>query len=222
MSSLAPPRVVERGPEGPPLSPGRSDTVTLRDGTAVGIRLLHPDDAPRLKALYSRLSGDSLYFRFLEIRKGLSDEEVKHLADVDYQTRPALVATRRQADREEIIAVARYATIETAEPGLAELSIVVEDCYQSRGLGTRLLKRLAAYARAHGVHTFLAVVHPDNVRMVRLVQRSGLPTQSKTEFGAREIRMGLEVNADHRDAADPEQHGGSFIARETAVAVKMV
>lgn len=203
-----------------PPSPHRCETVTLRDGAAVGIRLIRPDDAPRLKALYSRLSPESTYFRFLEIRKGLSDEEVKRLAEVDYQMCPALVATRKQADREDIIAVARYAIIETAEPGLAELSIVVEDCYQGRGLGTRLLRRLVAYARSHGVHTLLAVVHSDNVRMARLIQRSGLPTRSRTELGTREIRIGLEGSTGRRDATGPARRGSSSSASNSAVATR--
>jgi RimJ/RimL family protein N-acetyltransferase len=203
-----------------PPSPQRCETVTLRDGATVGIRIIRPDDAPRLKALYSRLSPESTYFRFLEIRKGLSDEEVKRLAEVDTQMCPALVATRKQAGREDIIAVARYAIIETAEPGLAELSIVVEDCYQGRGLGTQLLRRLVAYARSHGVHTLLAVVHSDNVRMARLIQRSGLPTRSRTELGTREIWIGLEGRPGRRDPTDLGRRGRPSSASSSAAAIR--
>ena len=221
MSSPGIPRMGKRGAERLLLSPRRSETVTLRDGTAVAVRLIRPDDAPRLKALYSRLSPESIFFRFLELRKRLSDAEVWYLANVDYRARIALVATCKQPGEEEITAVARYALIPTAEPGLAEVSIVVEDRYQGRGLGTLLLKRLVVYGRSHGVRTFLAVVHPENARMLRLIRHSGLPTESKAELGALEIRIGLQRTADPREVTGLGQRSESSLVRTTTMGTKI-
>ena len=170
--------------------------VTLRDGTTVVIRPIRAEDAPRLQALFARLSPESIFLRFLGYRKELSNEQAEDLANVDYQTRMALVSTREQCDQEEIIAVARYARVPGVEDGLAEAAIVVEDRYQGRGLGTLLLKRLVSYARTHGIRTFLALVHSNNWRMMRLIRRSGLPTETKAESGVLEIRAKLETDAD--------------------------
>ncbi len=176
-------------------APRKPETVTLRDGTTVTIRPIHPDDAHRLQALFYRLSPESIALRFLGHPKELPDEEAQRLASVDYQTRMALVATRQQNGEEHIIAVARYAA-DSAQTDLAEAAIVVEDEYQKRGLGTFLLMRLVAYARTHGIRAFMATVHHDNVQIMRFIRQSGLPSQSKLAAGVWEIVVKLEPEAD--------------------------
>lgn len=178
-------------------TPEKPEAVTLRDGTAITIRPIRPDDARRLQELFAQLSPESIAFRFLGHPKELPDEQAEQLANVDYRTRMALVATREQCDEEHIIAVARYAVDPAAGPDLAEAAIVVEDEYQHRGLGTHLLKRLVAYARTHGIHAFMATVRHDNVQIMRFVRHSGLPTESKLKAGIWEILVKLEPEADH-------------------------
>jgi GNAT superfamily N-acetyltransferase len=177
----------------------RCEAVTLRDGTALTIRTVRPDDTPRLQAFYGRLSRECISARFLGTCKELPHKVVERLTNVDLQTQMALVATREQHGEEVIIAVARYWVIPVNEPGLAEPAVVVEDRYQNRGLGTHLLKRLAAYARAHGVRTFLFTVHHSNTRILRLIRRSGLPIESKMESGIWEIQVKLETEPVLRD-----------------------
>jgi RimJ/RimL family protein N-acetyltransferase len=177
-------------------TPETSEAVTLRDGTPVMIRPIRPDDARRLQELFARLSPESISFRFLGHPKELPDEQAEQLANVDYRTRMALVATREQCDEEHIIAVARYAVDPAVEPDLAETAIVVEDEYQHRGLGTLLLKRLVTYARTHDIHAFTATVRHDNVQIMRFVRHSGLPTESKLEAGTWEILVRLKPEAD--------------------------
>ena len=105
-------------PEGP-------ETVTLGDGTTVTVRPICPDDASRLQALFTRLSPESIFFRFLGHRKELPYLEAKALANVDYRTRMALVATREQCGEENVIGVARYEIIGPGEHSVAEASIKV-------------------------------------------------------------------------------------------------
>lgn len=167
------------------------EVVTLRDGTKVTIRPIRPDDAPRLQALHSRLSPESIFFRFLGHRKELPRVEAERLANVDYQTRMAFVATLEPCEDECIIGVARYSVVQPSERDVAEAAIVVEDAYQGRGLGTILLERLVAYARGHGIHAFVASIRYDNVRILHFVRRSGLPTESEMEDGTLEIRVEL-------------------------------
>lgn len=175
---------------------GQGEVVTLRDGTAVAVRPIRPDDAPRLQGLFSRLSPESIWLRFMSHAQELSDEEAQRLANVDYDEHMALVATIDSRGQEQIIAVARYAQIPTADPGLAEAAIVVEDAYQGRGLGTLLLTRLVAYARSHGVTAFLATLRQENHRIMQFIQRSGLPTESHLEAGVWEIKVDLSAETE--------------------------
>ena len=175
---------------------GEGEAVILRDGTVVVVRPIRPDDAPRLQALFARLSPESMWFRFLGHPKELLCEEAEQLANVDHQTRMALVATVDCRGEQQIVAVARYAQIPTAEPRLAKAAIVVEDRYQSRGLGTLLLKRLVAYARGHGIRAFLAVVRQENAWVMRFIRHSRLPAESEVELGVCEITIKLDAAAD--------------------------
>lgn len=170
-----------------------SEAVLLRDGTQVSIRPIRPDDASGLQGLFNRLSQQSIFFRFLGIRKVLTDQEAKRLAEVDYQKQMALVAISDQdGGVENIIAVARYDDLGPAEPETVEVAVVVEDQYQDHGLGFHLLKKLAAYARPHNIHAFAALVHNENTRILRIIKQSELPVERKIfDHGVWEIRVNL-------------------------------
>ena len=168
------------------------ETVTLRGGTTVTIRPIRADDAPRLQAFHARLSPETIYLRFLGYHKALLDKEAERLATVDYQARMALVATREEGGEERLLGVVRYDVIDPRHPDVAEVAIVVEDRYQGRGLGTLLMNRLVAYARAYGIRAFVAEVSGENYRMLRFAQRTGLPVEKKLEWGVWYIRIKLE------------------------------
>ncbi len=167
--------------------PTSSETVTLHDGSEVTLRPIRPDDAPRLQALHSRLSPEAIYLRFLGARSTLSNQEAERLANVDYQSWMALVAARTENGEEALVGVARYAATGPERPGEAEVAIVVEDKYQGLGLGTILMDRLLAYARAHGIRTFFAEINAENDRILHFIRRSGLPAEKRLRDGILEV-----------------------------------
>lgn len=170
----------------------RPETIALRDGTPVTIRLIRPDDAPKLQLAFTRLSPESIYLRFLDQRTALSDREAQRLANVDNRTHVALVAAHEEGGEEHIIGVARYAVVSPSEPDVAEAAIAVIDEFQGRGLGTILLQRLVDFARAHGIRAFAANVHYSNTEIARFIERSQLPFKKKLQAGVWEIRVSLD------------------------------
>jgi acetyltransferase len=166
------------------------ESVTLRDGTGVTIRPIRPDDAPGLQVTFTRLSSQTVYLRFFETFKQLSDKQATYFANVDYHDSMALVAEVMEAGEDSIIAVARYDMLSDSEPGAAESAIVVRDDYQNRGLGTIIMIRLLNYAREHGVTSFLATIHASNARIMNFVKRSGFPFERKMiEPGIMQVRV---------------------------------
>jgi RimJ/RimL family protein N-acetyltransferase len=133
------------------------------------LRLIQADDEPRLIELYDRLSRHTAYQRFFSAMKRLPPDWAHFLANVDYQTRLALVIEHDGASGPELIAVARYEP--SGEPGVAEVAFVVQDGWQGRGLGRRLLEELVAAAEARGIRRFRAYVLAENTRMLRLLSR---------------------------------------------------
>jgi len=166
-------------------------TVELKDGTPVALRPIRPDDAPRLQAFHTRLSSDSIYLRWLSAHPVLSDAEAAALSTVDYTTRMAFVATRPVDGEEHVIGVARYGVVSPERPDEAEAAIVVEDAFQSRGLGTHLLRALWTYARAHGIRYWVAEINVENNRMLKFIQRGGLPTTRRLESGSWQIKIDI-------------------------------
>jgi RimJ/RimL family protein N-acetyltransferase len=152
--------------------------IVLKDGTRLVIRPIRPDDEPRLVNLYDRLSQHTAYQRFFTIMKRLPPNWVHFLANVDYRRRLALIAEPKPG---ELVAVARYET--TDREDTAEIAFVVQDGWQSRGLGTILLGDLLAAAEARGIRRFLAYVLAGNTRMLDLLRRFTLVVEHKTESG---------------------------------------
>lgn len=172
------------------VAPDPSVTFRLLDGTAVAIRRIRPDDAPRLQAFFGRLSPEAVFLRFLRQRKELPQEEVERMASADNRTQVVLVATHKQSGAEEIVAVASY-VVEPAQHDLAEVAIVTEDRFRSWGLGTHLLDQLAAHARTHGIRAFLAFVHYSDDQAIWLIRNTGLPTEARLNSGVWEIKVSL-------------------------------
>ncbi len=172
--------------------PALMSKAKLRDGETVTLRTICPEDAPRLQTLFNSLSPTSRYFRFLSCMKELPEEWAKRFADVDYPAQMALTATCEDGGQERLIADARYIIEPLAEEPAAEFAIAIRDDFQKRGLGTILLKRLAAFACAHGIRTFTALVHSENHQMLDLLGHSGFSLRT-IERGQGEIKIAVEI-----------------------------
>ncbi|MFG1699037.1 GNAT family N-acetyltransferase [Nonomuraea sp. NPDC049309] len=158
--------------------------VVLADGGTAHVRPIKPADADRLRSFYSRLSDESIYFRFFGPRPRLSDREVERFTNVDYVNRVALIATIGT----EMVAVIRY---DRTGPAEAEVAFLVEDAHQGRGVASVLLEHLAATARERGIERFIADVLPANTRMMGLLRQAGYTAQSQFEDGV--VRMTLDL-----------------------------
>ena len=141
--------------------------IALEDGATLRLRAIRPDDEPRLRELFHRLSPRSVYQRFFRAYDRLPDDWYHRFTHVDYRARLALVAEDAGAVR----GVARWEPGPAA--GVAEIAVVVEDAWQGRGLGGVLLDALLTAAEARGIRRFTADVLAENRPMLRLIARLG-------------------------------------------------
>jgi len=177
--------------------------VAVRDGLVVGLRPIRPEDGERLVEFHARLSPRSVYRRYFFLHPILSAAEVEHLTHVDSVDRLALIA---EVDG-ELAAVGRY----DRSPGSdqAEVAFVVADHYQHHGIGTLLLDRLAAAARANGVVTFVAQTLRENRAMLDVFYASGFPVTSSSEYDTVRIRFPIEPDDTYRSAVAARLGEGS-------------
>jgi len=138
--------------------------------TDLVVRPIVIGDVERLDRLFSRLSPQSVHYRFFSPIARPPRAALLHLAHVDHVRRDALVAL----DGDEIVAVARYdggRDGDRTPSNQAEIALTVEDAWQHRGVGYRLACRLAALATDRGYEMFVATMLPDNRAALGLVRK---------------------------------------------------
>jgi acetyltransferase len=148
----------------------------LRDGSAVMIRPIAPEDEPLLVKFHETLSEQSIYLRYLQTLKlstRVAHERLARLCFIDYDRELALVAeTAREADGgRAVIAVGRLIKQHGAAEG--EFAMLVADRYQRAGLGTEMLRRLLQAARDEKLRRVTADILPENTAMQRVCEKAG-------------------------------------------------
>ena len=147
------------------------ERAVLRDGRAVVLRPITPAAKPLIAAALRRLSPESSRRRFFTLRYRLSDTELERMTHLDGVNQYALGATGVSAEGQiEGVGVARFVRI-AGEPRAAEAAVTVIDEYHGNGLGTLLLRRLAAAALARGIESLRGIVLHDNDPMIGLLSR---------------------------------------------------
>lgn len=149
------------------------EEVQLADGTPVVLRFVRATDKPLLTRGFARMSPRSRYLRFFTPKTRLSNAELRYFTEVDGVDHVAIGAVaQRGGEAEEGVGVARFVRL-SDEPEVAEAAIAVVDDWHGRGVGTLLLKRLAAAASERGVRHFRCDVLAENDPMKRLLADVG-------------------------------------------------
>ncbi|MGH8968479.1 MAG: GNAT family N-acetyltransferase [Actinomycetes bacterium] len=173
--------------------------VVLRDGGTAHLRPIRRDDADRLVRFYSRLSDETIYFRFFSLYRTLSAKDVERFTNVDHVDRVALVATVG----DEMIGVVRYERVGADE---AEVAFNIEDAHQGRGVGSVFLEHIAAAARERGISRFVADVLPANRKMLNVFQEAGYVVRHAQDDGVVRLEFGLEPTEDSVAVTQAREH----------------
>jgi acetyl coenzyme A synthetase (ADP forming)-like protein len=155
--------------------------VLLKDGSRILLRPIKEDDVERWLEFIFRLSHQTKYLRFHSVPK-LGREDAIRFCSVDYDNAFAFVAEVLRDRRRDIIAIGRYYRI-PYKPS-AEVAFVIEDTYQGKGIGTKLMEWLANVARDNGITTFEASVLAENRAMMNVFKDYGFHVTSKREEDA--------------------------------------
>jgi L-amino acid N-acyltransferase YncA len=170
------------------VSPVMDRDHVLPDGTLIRIEPLRRGDRSAVTGLFARLSAESRLRRFLSPKSSLSDREVAFLTDVGRAERAAMTAV--DARDGTVLGIARYVEHE-GRPGVADTAVAVADDVQRRGIGTALMLRLIACARANGMHLLTATTLWENRPARALMRTAGF--QARGSSGA-EIELALELS----------------------------
>jgi GNAT superfamily N-acetyltransferase len=95
------------------------------------------------------------------------------------------------------------------ETSTAEIAVIVEDVWQGRGLGSRMLEHLVELARRQGFDEVLALVLASNGGMVRLLERMDLQwtRAADPELGPTIVRMTAPLTQSGQPGPPPAGSG---------------
>jgi aminoglycoside phosphotransferase/GNAT superfamily N-acetyltransferase len=139
-------------------------TITAKDGTAVRVRLIRPDDVQNLITIFDHMGPESRYQRFHRNLEHPPEAQVLTEAERIAQARPEqqqglIGIADLPGEPDAPIGVARYVVL---EPGVAEVAMSVRDDCHGLGIGTRLLQLIAEQAREAGIRRLTGEILNEN------------------------------------------------------------
>jgi len=163
---------------------------TTKAGVKVFFRPIKISDEPLLKKFIYSLSDDSLYRRFISVRKDMPHERLQELVVIDYTIEMAIVAMVGTEENREIAGVGRYFINEGKHS--AEVAFAVRDAFHNRGIGKELLAYLTYLARRQGLLGFTAEVLAENQPMLHVFEAGGFDIVKHNIAGTYEMTMAFK------------------------------
>ena len=148
--------------------------AALRDGTALLVRPVRPEDAPLYDAFFAKVTAADLRLRFFAPIKSFTHAFVARLTQIDYARAMAFIAIDRSSG--EMAGVVRLHA--NADYDRGEYAVLVRSDYKGRGLGWMLMQLIIDYARTEGIRTVEGQVLRGNTAMLTMCRELGFKITS--------------------------------------------
>ena len=173
--SVAPLEALRRGPSGHPrfaIKPYPKEwerQATLRDGRALLIRPVRPEDEPLYPPFFASVTQEDLRLRFFAPVKEFSHEFIARFTQLDYARAMAFIAIEQASGK--MLGVVRVHA--DSDYNSAEYAILVRSDLKGQGLGWQLMQLIIEYARAEGLKSIRGQVLPENAMMLEMCRSLG-------------------------------------------------
>ncbi len=158
--------------------PGEYEVVKpLTDGTQLFFRPIRPTDDKLMRDMYYALSERSIAFRFLKPIKAFPHKFIQDFTNCDFSKDMVIVGLIQDMGGEQMIGLGSYHMNQATNK--AEVSFLVRDGWQAKGIGTDLLDMLTDIAKKRGVLGFEAEVLGQNQLMLSVFYNSGYQVSTK-------------------------------------------
>jgi len=148
------------------------ESAALRDGRAITLRPIRPEDEAQHLAFLQRLTPEDIRMRVFHTRRSIEHSELARLTQIDYEREMAFVATAPGPDgQEETLGTVRG--ICDPDNIEAEFGIIIRSDLKGQGLGWILMDKLVRYLRSNGTQRIVGTVLKENQGMLALGERLG-------------------------------------------------
>jgi acetyltransferase len=162
--------------------------MTLRDGAAILVRPVRPEDEPLYRPFFADVTPQDLRLRFFAPVKDFSHAFISRFTQIDYARAMAFIAIETATGK--MLGVVRLHADANYETG--EYAILVRSDLKGRGLGWLLMQLIIEYARAEGLKTIEGQVLSENTTMIAMCRELGFtvaadPNEPETVL----VKLGL-------------------------------
>lgn len=178
--------------------------VSLKNGTVVYIRPIRDNDLTNLGIFFETLSDESVFYRFGSRRINMPLTHLSHLCQVDHNRDFAFLAVI-PGEQETIIGEVRLNRL--SDEDIAEISFVIADQWQGKGIGKQLMDFCLAAAKELGLTTVLMEVMRCNIRMMCFGYKydfQRLPGSKEDDMETLELKIDSEAEFLHPFRLYPE------------------
>jgi GNAT superfamily N-acetyltransferase len=144
---------------------------------------MHLDDRGPLTEMLRRCSGASLYHRF----HGFSDGAAYVQGQLRLQTDIVQLAWVGST-------CVGFGVLADSGNGPWEIGLLVEDSWQLKGVGARLLQALTNEARERGIPVIEACLLGEDASLANLLRRAG-PIQTQLDYGTLTVQVCISARA---------------------------
>ncbi len=189
-------------------------TETLKNGLAVTIRAMRPEDRDRIAAAVGKLDRESVYLRLFSFRNELTEAGLNRIMTLDPNRDMALLVTTGSEVEAIVIASARYAASSgQSATHTAEVTFMVQEDHRGLGIAGRLLGHLAEIGRRQGIVAFEADVLTGNEAMLavfgaeRVTDEETPRRRNRTPYAVpgAQVGIGTPIAASRYDGPASEQ-----------------
>ncbi|OFZ82192.1 MAG: acetyl CoA synthetase subunit alpha [Bdellovibrionales bacterium RIFOXYD1_FULL_55_31] len=167
-------------------------SVKTKNGTAVTLRPIRPEDEPLLVAFHKALSDASVYSRYAErlnLNERTTHERLIKMCHIDYDHEMALVATKTGTNGDEVIAAGRLSLVRGTKEAIFALQVT--DSMQGQGVGHEMLRRLIMIAKDKKMSRVIAVMLPDNKAMKHICEREDFKVTMNEKDGVLNAQLSI-------------------------------
>ena len=165
---------------------------TMKNGKALTIRPIRPEDEPLMVDFHQKLSERTVYLRYfqpLKLSQRTAHERLRRICFSDYDREMVLVGEYNGDLGAEVIAVGRLSKLHARDEG--ELAVLVDDRFQHMGIGTELYTRLIHIARQEKLKRLQCTVLTENREMQAICQKLGFHLSADPEDGTVRAELNL-------------------------------
>jgi acyl-CoA hydrolase/RimJ/RimL family protein N-acetyltransferase len=194
------------------MSPGRKLSESLKsvypvgleevrryNGQSVKIRPAKPVDIRRIQEHFYNLDRKDVVARFFYEKTAFLRDDVEAMVESDYIKNLTILAVAGEFGFGTVIGLGAY-MLEPAN-NTAEIAFSVSRPWQSKGIATVILNKLAEAARNNGIEGLTAYTTPENRGMVKLFSKLPYKTRSSLSDGMLVLSCRFDETAE-QDAAN--------------------